>query len=160
MTTKGGGFEKFTLDDYEITPQGEIYNKKWNRTTPVKPQLNDKGYLRVSIGGKLCFVHRLVAQKYIPNPENKPQVNHKDGNKLNNSVENLEWVTNKENREHALNNGLHLCGDRCPWAKISDEDVKFIRAHTELTNKELAEKFHLSVRYIRDIRKMKERKYN
>ena len=94
----------YTIDDYIITRKGEIINKHNNR--PVKPQKNGKGYLRVSIGKKLMFVHRLVAQKYIPNPFNKSQVNHKNCNKLDNRVENLEWVTNQENRDHMVLDGL------------------------------------------------------
>lgn len=97
---------KLTIDDYEITRDGKVINKITNHI--LSPQPNGKGYLRVSIGGKLMFVHRLVAQKYIPNPEGKEQVNHKDGNKLNNCVKNLEWMTNQENREHAVKNKLHL----------------------------------------------------
>lgn len=95
---------KLTIDDYEITRDGKVINKHTGHT--LAPQPNGKGYLRVSIGKKLMFIHRLVAEKYIPNPENKPQVNHKDGNKLNNCVDNLEWVTNQENRNHTVDNDL------------------------------------------------------
>lgn len=139
----------YTLSDYTITEKGEVINNHNGKR--VKPQPNGKGYLRVSIGKKLMFVHRLVAEKYIPNPENKEQVNHKDGNKLNNSVENLEWVTNYENRKHALKNGLHLTGEKCPWAKLKAADVEFIRANKELSVNELAKMFNVSRNTINDV---------
>ena len=104
------GFDAFTMDDYQITYDGRVINKKWGRE--VKPQVNGKGYLRVGIVGKLRFVHRLVAEKYVPNPDNKPQVNHKDGNKLNNCADNLEWVSNQDNRDHAVKNDLVIHGER------------------------------------------------
>ena len=134
------GFETFTLDDYEITKDGEIINKKWGGRR-VKPQPNGKGYLRVHIAGKMYFVHRLVAELYVPNPDNKPQVNHKDGNKLNNSADNLEWVTNMENRHHALDNGLHTKGEGCSCSKLTKEQVDFIRNHPEIRNVEYARLF-------------------
>ena len=55
---------------------------------------------------KNFFIHRLMAETFIPNPENKPQINHIDGNKLNNSIDNLEWVTCAENAQHAIRTGL------------------------------------------------------
>jgi hypothetical protein len=69
-------------------------------------QYDTKGYRTVSIDRKLVYVHRLVAERYIPNPENKPEVNHIDANKANNDVSNLEWVTRKENAAHAAKKGL------------------------------------------------------
>lgn len=67
------------------------------------------GYLTVGINGKQYRVHRLIAQTFIPNPENKPSVNHIDGVKSNNRVDNLEWATNSENMKHAYATGLMEC---------------------------------------------------
>lgn len=95
--------------NYIITAKGEIINKLTKKE--LKQHVDRYGYKRVnlSICGKNVqkLVHRLVAEAFIPNPCKKPQVNHKNGIKLDNSIENLEWVTNEENRAHAVKNGLH-----------------------------------------------------
>ena len=76
----------------------------------LKQQIDTKGYfrIRVTIKGKKksIKVHREVAKAFIQNPNNLPQVNHIDGNKANNCASNLEWVTNKSNADHAIENGL------------------------------------------------------
>lgn len=69
-------------------------------------KINENGYIRVYIYKKTFYLHRLIALVFIKNSENKEQVNHIDGNKLNNCVTNLEWVTNKENQLHKFQNGL------------------------------------------------------
>lgn len=147
-----GGFDKFSMEDYTITENGEVINNRWNQK--VKPQPNGKGYLRVKIGGKYYFVHRLVAEKYVPNPDNKPQVNHKDGDKTNNRADNLEWVTNQENRNHAVKNGLHPHGE-CSYAKLNLEKVNYIRSHREEKPKVLAEMFSVTPSTIRDVWKFR-----
>lgn len=71
------------------------------------PTISDtEGYASVRLPDQNHLIHRLVAEAFIPNPENKPQVNHKDGNKRNNCVDNLEWVTARENALHAVALGL------------------------------------------------------
>lgn len=143
-------YRKYDLSDYTVTEDGELINVHNGRK--VKPQPNGKGYLRVGIGGKLYFLHRLVAEKYVPNPEGKPQVNHKDGNRLNNRADNLEWVSNQENRDHAVKSGLHIHGDACPWAKLTREQVDFIRTHKEIPAKEFAKLFGAAPTTIREAR--------
>lgn len=73
------------------------------------------------------YIHRLVAQAFIPNPLNLPQVNHIDGNKSNNDVSNLEWCTSKENMMHAYNNGLSKKGEETRSSKLTEKQVLEIR---------------------------------
>lgn len=93
----------------EVSNQGRVRSNLRDGRI-LKPTPDKKGYLRlrVTIGRKKYSfkVHRLVAEAFIPNPEGKKQVNHIDGNKANNTVSNLEWVSNKENAYHAMRNGL------------------------------------------------------
>lgn len=93
---------------YSITQEGDVVNAKGNI---LAVSVNKRtGYKTVSLWkdnkGLSKTVHRLVATTYIPNPDNLPEVNHIDGNKLNNRVDNLEWVTPSENRQHAYDIGL------------------------------------------------------
>lgn len=146
-------YKHLSIDDYTITRDGKVINKKTGRI--VKPQKNGRGYYRVSIGKKMQFVHRLVATNYIPNPENKPYVNHKDGNKTNNCVENLEWVTGKENSAHALEKGLLKTEQKHPFAKLTREQVAFIKSHDEISNRAFGRLFGVSGGTISAIRKGK-----
>lgn len=93
---------KQIFDRYEVSDCGLVRNKESGKL--LKTFVNDKGYEIVSLWidqrDKKFRVHRLVAEAFIPNPENKSQINHIDGNKLNNHKNNLEWSTNSENIMH------------------------------------------------------------
>ena len=92
---------------YQISNLGKIKNNKGKLLKQFK---NHKGYLTIQLSkngdSKTYTVHRLVAQAFIPNPDNKPQINHKNCNKEDNKIDNLEWCTNNENKAHAKINGL------------------------------------------------------
>lgn len=94
------GFENYLIGD-----NGEIYNKKHQRLKRPTSNHSGKGYLYVDLyhngTRQRCYIHRLVAEHFIGNPENKPYVNHIDGNPQNNNKNNLEWCTALENVEHA-----------------------------------------------------------
>jgi hypothetical protein len=93
---------------YKVSNLGNVISLITKK--PLKANGDNYGYLQVILykGNKRITgkVHRLVAKAFIDNTENKPQVNHKDGNKKNNNISNLEWMTNKENKRHAIDNGI------------------------------------------------------
>ena len=99
----------------------------------LKPSNTSTGYKKVELckdGKRKSFkVHRLVAIAFIPNPDNKPEVNHIDGNKINNNIDNLEWVTSSENSIHAYETGLS------PNKKELDE-IRIIELYNKGTSKE------------------------
>lgn len=141
---------KYTIEDYEVTENGEVINTHNGHKRVLQP--NTKGYLRVMINGKNLLVHRLVAEKYVPNPENKPQVNHIDGNKLNNHYTNLEWATNQENRNHAIEHGLHTMGEDCSWSKLNNAKVRFIRKHqNDMPAEEFTKLFNVKITAIKKV---------
>lgn len=138
-------------EGYDVDKLGRVFNTTTGYI--LKPKHNSGNYCYVRLKGKNYYIHRLVATKYIPNPENKPQVNHISGNKDNNCVENLEWVSAKENKIHAVANELVANGQQISHSKLTEEDVKFIRANAKkiIKCKDLAEMYHVSLRTIGDI---------
>lgn len=102
---------------YEVSNFGAVRSLPWpghhNKTIILKTFQQNSGYLVATLnGGKKMLVHRLVAEAFLENPDKKPYINHKDGDKTNNNLGNLEWVTPKENYNHCIN----VLG-RSPWKK-------------------------------------------
>jgi len=109
-----------------------------NEIVEVPAKLHDSnGYCRVYADGQGYLVHRLIAKAFIPNPDDKPQVNHKDGNKRNNSVANLEWATQSENTQHAYDNGLIPRGR--PKGTCDGAAIKAMRKAKGMTQEILAD---------------------
>lgn len=139
------GFEK-----YEVSNLGRVRSLDYKHTGEIKvlrPILNRYGYLRINLykNSKLCSrsIHRLVAQAFILNPENKQQVNHIDANKQNNIVSNLEWCTNLENMQHARDMGLLKLTDEQKKKRSEKQKGKnhpfYGKHHTEETKKKMSE---------------------
>lgn len=116
---------------YEVSNKGRVKTllKNNSKTEILKPSNHIQGYLRVGLRkdgiSKIISIHRLVASAFIPNPEDKPQVNHIDGIKSNNKIENLEWCTQKENAAHAVLNGIYNSakGENAGHSKLKDSDI-------------------------------------
>lgn len=135
-----------TLKDYGsryyVTSDGKVFTKPYMKRgrnqsgsfmilmpeKELKGSINNTGYRQVRLDGKLKSVHVVVAECFLDNPENKPEVNHIDGVKSNCSVSNLEWVTRSENLRHAYDIGLNLPakGSSNGMAKLTEETVKAI----------------------------------
>ena len=138
---------------YEISNYGRVKSFFGGIVKILKPNLEKCGYFCIQLyynGKHRNFkIHRLVAEAFIPNSENKKTVNHIDGNKMNNFVDNLEWATYKENINHALEIGPVKSGGEVSTAKLTDEEALWCRSvhiprDKEFGIKPLAIKFGVS----------------
>lgn len=144
------------FDSYEVSDLGRVRKVDG---TEVNLFNHPQGYLKVALkvaGKKVSkkYVHRLVAAAFIPNPDNLPYVNHKNGKQWCNEVENLEWISSKDNHTHARENGLidYYKSHRV----VSVEDVRYIREHIKPYDKEfgngaIAKRLGLSRDQVTDI---------
>lgn len=122
------GFE----DYYEISTQGRLKSLRSGKI--LKPRKQNQGYFSYVLSVKQKYTYRLahvlVAEAFIPNPENKRTVNHKDSDKHNNRVDNLEWMTHSENHQHAFQNGRENPNAfELGINKLSRQSVEYIRQH-------------------------------
>ncbi len=149
---------------YQISNYGRIKSfpryRQHRESKILKPSCDSMGYLKIGLikdgKSKRFSIHRLVAQAFIPNPNNLPEVNHKDGHPLNCYVENLEWATKSENMQHAIKMGLLKTGTENVRAKLTAEQVRYIREvykpfDREFGARALARKFNVSLAIIKDV---------
>jgi hypothetical protein len=145
--------KQFRDTPYYVTEDGKVISTKFGKTKELKQFIND-GYcqvaLRINNKQKNFTVSRLVAEVYHPNPNNLPEVDHKDCNKLNNHISNLEWVTGQENLDRAKKNGLfNNVGEKNGNHTLTKEQVIWIRNNYKPYDKEfggipLGKKFNIS----------------
>lgn len=151
---------------YEIGNNGEVislvdrYGRPQRHT--LTPRIVGSGYLGVVLCNRInnrnvsVIVHRLVAESFLPNSENKPTVNHKNGIKTDNRAENLEWATRSENTRHAVANGLmkYHKGSANKAAKLTEDRVRKIRAlfSEGKTNRYIAALMKIGSARVSDIR--------
>lgn len=137
-------------EKYLIFSNGDIFNLKGNKLTP---KTNNRGYWQVMFTHnskeKLYLVHRLVAESFVPNPHGFSQVNHKDGNKNNNCVNNLEWCTKSMNELHAFQTGLKRTGGNGVPVYTNDEK-DYIKSHLNETGTNVAKRLGRSETGVRN----------
>ena len=145
---------------YKVGVDGKVYSTHtYNGRKPTikKAYLGKRGYYVVDLvknqKRKNVKVHRLVADAFIPNPYNKPQVNHIDCNKLNNNASNLEWVTNKENVAHAIRSGLVKDYDHVKYAKKLTPELAIKIYKEDGLHKDIAKKYSIGVSTVTHIKR-------
>lgn len=149
---------------YAIREDGIVISyfcRKGRRSKPynLKPQWNARYFeVQLHVNHKIThrLIHRLLAEAFIPNPENKPQINHKDGNRRNNALDNLEWCTQSENNKHAHVTGLNIPprGEKKRNAKLTAEKVREIRAlKGRLSQAEIGLRFGIAQQYVTKIQR-------
>lgn len=137
---------KYKDSNYSVTEDGRVFKN----TKELSYSINVRGYkiLKVTLHGRQFNkkVHRLVAETFIPNPNNYSDVNHIDGDKLNNHVSNLEWCTRKYNINHSYKLGLSKTGEYRYNAKLTNDDCSEIfEAHEAgISQRDIAKHYNVS----------------
>lgn len=143
------GFKNF----YKISDTGRLYSIQSNKFRKLS-SISNCGYLRIDLykNGKCSYhsLHRLVAIAFISNPNNYKYVNHKDGNKLNNNVKNLEWVTSSENSLHRSRILGKVTGEKHGMSKLKLKEIRAIRNLIKAGYKkpDVAEIYNITVRTV------------
>jgi hypothetical protein len=117
--------------NYEISTTGLLMSNKFKSPRLLKSPVSGAGYRHLVLSKnnvhKTVLIHRLVAQAFLPNPENKPEINHINGVKTDNRLENLEWCTKSENSCHSLRTGLtKQIGETANNAKLNERQIRVI----------------------------------
>ena len=144
------------IGNYIVYSDGKVWSKITNRF--IKPANHTEGYLHIQLGRKnKMLLHRLIAQTFIPNPDNLPQVSHENNDKKDCRVENLKWCTNsyntKKGYEDGLNPGVSLKGTANGACKLTEEQARAIKYdYPHLGSRKIAPLFNIGITAVKFIR--------